>query len=219
MDLANVDLVFKQLQYMNPQISSTQWVQALAAQLPNGHALLNLGKTISGSASSVDTIRSMGGVKFTHFGKTRAWGKSIFGDLIGKHYDEDMLVETWNRPYEVPLLPPETARAVYSIRTLGLPAYANWGGVEYKESQDHSKWALLLSPNMPVTCIGDINKQMSQHKRGGGFLCITDRTVYDAYKLFIRTTDQSMSQQQLQQEVLQSQTLMLTDGADNIALQ
>lgn len=191
LNTANVDNAFAQFMYTNPQVYGSQWVSSMTSQMPNGNAFVNSGTVDTNAASNVINISTVGGVEFMHFAKTVAWGKSIYGDLIGPYYGQAMVVETWQRPYEAPLQPPQVGEAVYSVRTLAAPSYANWDGVTWKESEDHAKWGIVTDRSVPVVCIGDINKQVTQWKRSGGMLCITDKTLHASYNIMIVTTDEN----------------------------
>ncbi len=143
------------------------------------------------SASNIVPITTLGGVSFTHFAKTSAWGQSIFGNLIGPYYKQSLIVETWMRPYEAPVTPPETQQGVYSVLTLTAPINAQWGGQSWKEGEDHSKWGVAQDRSFPLTCIGDINHQLSQYARSGGFACIRDATIHAAFMQLITSTDEN----------------------------
>lgn len=209
LNTANVDAAFAQFMYTNPQVYGSQWVSALTAQMPNGNAFVNSGTVVSNAASNVMNITTVGGVEFVHFAKTVAWGKSIYGDLIGPYYGQDMVVETWQRPYEAPLLPPQVQQAVYSVLTLSAPSYANWDGVTWKVSEDHAKWGIVTDRSVPVLCIGDINKQVTQWKRSGGMLCITDQNLHQNFNMMIDTTDESSKTHQSDAQIAAE----LNDGA------
>jgi deoxyribonuclease-2 len=186
-----IDQAFLQMQYTNPQVYGSQWVPALSSQMPNGNAFVNSGSVVSTASSNVVNVTTVGGVSFTHFAKTVAWGKSIYGDLIGPFYGQSMVVETWQRPYEDPLLPPQVQEAVYSVLDLQAPDYAAWDGVTWKMSQDHAKWGIVTDRSMPVFCIGDINKQVTQWKRSGGLACIMDNVIHQAFLDLIVDTDEN----------------------------
>ena len=51
---------------------------------------------------------------------------------------------------------------------------------QWKETQDHSKWGIEI--NGKFTCFSDINYMRSQEERGGGALCITDKSIGTAFK-------------------------------------
>lgn len=63
----------------------------------------------------------------------------------------------------------------------------NDGGetTEWKYTKDHSKWAVSEAEKNPQTCIGDLNRMNSQHRRGGGMMCIPDPDVQKAFKNLI----------------------------------
>lgn len=187
----SLDKVFAQLQHTNPLLYGSKWVSSLTARLPHGDALINKGTVVKDSATSVSDIYSAAGKKFTHLGKTAKWGQSIFGNLIGPYYGESLLAETWQRPYEEPLLPPESLERVYSVLNMAMPPGADWDGVTWKVTQDHSKWAIVRNPQLPVFCVGDLNKQRSQWKRAGGMLCINDKIIHAAFKSLILETDEN----------------------------
>ena len=45
-------------------------------------------------------------------------------------------------------------------------------GVKFKDTQDHSKWAITKNEAKGITCIGDINREVSFSK-------ITQRKIVD----------------------------------------
>ena len=58
---------------------------------------------------------------------------------------------------------------------------------------DHSKWAINLaidSNHSKYMCIGDINRQESQKKRGGGSVCfVENKNVWKSYFDLIELTE------------------------------
>ena len=72
-----------------------------------------------------------------------------------------------------------------NIRTVRIsPAH------EFKETQDHSKWGVSLDGGRNVVCIGDINRQQSQNRRGGGTTCIEDEHLRTAFASIVTRHDQ-----------------------------
>ena len=53
-------------------------------------------------------------------------------------------------------------------------------GASWLETQDHSKWAVSAA-SAGAACVGDINRQYSQAKRGGGSLCYDKADVFAAF--------------------------------------
>lgn len=57
----------------------------------------------------------------------------------------------------------------------------------FKSSNDHSKWA--VSPRAAGSaggggwvCVGDINRNEAEERRGGGTVCLQDPVVWKAYR-------------------------------------
>jgi hypothetical protein len=49
--------------------------------------------------------------------------------------------------------------------------------------QDHSKW--LVSVNQSWICIGDMNRQMEQKRRHGGFVCLNNNLIQERFKQLV----------------------------------
>ncbi|KAF3839565.1 hypothetical protein F7725_018282, partial [Dissostichus mawsoni] len=57
----------------------------------------------------------------------------------------------------------------------------------FKTSQDHSKWAVSTTAGGAGSgggwvCVGDINRNQAEEKRGGGTVCLQDPVVWKAYR-------------------------------------
>ncbi len=57
--------------------------------------------------------------------------------------------------------------------------------ISWKETKDHSKWAVTTNSNPGIFCIGDINRQFSQEKRGGGTLCGQNSGIWSSFNSII----------------------------------
>lgn len=109
------------------------------------------------------SFKTTGGQLFWDFAKSKAcacdmWNRVSVG--LGKA----MNVLTWGRPLEASACPPSSPFAVQNVN------HINWGSVEYKETEEHSKWGVTTDGS--TVCIGDMNRMESQRKRGGGTTCI-----------------------------------------------
>lgn len=67
-------------------------------------------------------------------------------------------------------------------------------GRSWQESQDHSKWAVSDAIGR-TACIGDINRQTSQRKRGGGTVCYNNANLWKAFDEIVSTYDECISAQ------------------------
>lgn len=86
-------------------------------------------------------------------------------------YATDWYAETWRRGH--PINTPSRVKDVYKLCV---------NGVEYKESQDHSKWAT----SSKYYWIGDLNRMTSQFKRGGGGFLVKHQGIATALRSFIK---------------------------------
>jgi len=93
-------------------------------------------------------------------------------DIYGEHLCEldksTWYVETWRRGSPISTIVPN----LHDVKNLG------WFALNYKESQDHSKWAL----SNQYVWIGDLNRMESQMKRGGGGVVIRDYSMVKAFR-------------------------------------
>jgi len=106
-----------------------------------------------------------------HYSKTSSQYIDIYGDYLCKLDPSKWYVETWRRGSSISKLTPN----LHDISNLG------WNTIRYKETQDHSKWAVCNK----YVWIGDLNRMESQMKRGGGGLLIQDRRLVKAFKNLI----------------------------------
>eukprot|EP01098_Paradermamoeba_levis_P006502 TRINITY_DN2695_c0_g1_i1.p1 TRINITY_DN2695_c0_g1~~TRINITY_DN2695_c0_g1_i1.p1 ORF type:complete len:401 (-),score=83.43 TRINITY_DN2695_c0_g1_i1:272-1441(-) len=127
------------------------------------------------------------GFTLTHFAKNAKWGEDLYADWVSPYFKTGLLVETWMRPVEPSTYPPDAKYEIVNVNSVkfsGLDDSFAW-----EETSDHSKWTISTLPSRGLFCIGDINKQKSQRKRGGGTLCAVNCDVYQAFLSLIVESD------------------------------
>ena len=119
--------------------------------------------------TSSKTLVTMGGKEFTSFAKFTDFDADLYNDWLTAYYQKSFYTETWQNG--VGKLPSNcsTRNSVKNIIRLDIV------GMEYKETQDHSKWA--ISTEGSILCIGGINRMESQFKRPGGTICFQEPTL------------------------------------------
>lgn len=141
----------------------------LLAQTPNASA------DAPGASDALDFV-SAGGLAFKVIAKNRKWGKDFWNDLVGPTLGADMDDETWIRGKIPPVLDSDGIHKTFDVKyidlsRLGVP----WA---WPETHDHAKWG--ITAGVPWVCVGDINRMVSQEKRGGGTIAFQDAVLWSA---------------------------------------
>lgn len=126
--------------------------------------------------SSVIECVTRGGLAFKVIAKNRQWGKDFWNDLVGPTLGSDIDVETWIRGPIPPVLDSDGIHKTFDVKYIDLSRLgAPWA---WPETKDHAKWALTVDSHW--VCVGDINRMISQRKRGGGTIAFQDPTLWQA---------------------------------------
>lgn len=94
----------------------------------------------------------------------------LYENVVAETLNTGLIVETWGSPQEEP-----SCAAVHTVRSNFMVALGN---EMFKYTKDHSKYAVSSDSSKEIVCFGDINRQSSQWKRGGGTVCFTEPRLY-----------------------------------------
>jgi deoxyribonuclease-2 len=173
------------LQQQNPQV--LQESSRIPASLQNDEPLFQLfhGTAINESKQpSTLRLKSKGGKEFLLIAKSRIWGEDFWLDLISPELKCDLVVETWRRGKVTPLQDTRSDTYDEDLLTLDFKSLSS-SPYEWPYTKDHSKWAAALknsNNSSPWVCVSDINRMVSQEKRGGGSLCFQEDKLWQALK-------------------------------------
>jgi deoxyribonuclease-2 len=93
-----------------------------------------------------------------------------------------MLVQTWRNGAKDNEMPSNCSRTAPQVFNVDCTTVSALGGYSFRYTKDHSKWGVVKS-GADVACVGDINRQFSQEKRGGGSVCFkSNKKVWSAYR-------------------------------------
>lgn len=161
-----------------PFVYDNNLPDSLTNLVPNIVSVIN-GQFLTSSATNVMNITSVGGKKFTTFAKNSEWNNDLYQYLVQPYYFSGLLIETWMNGATADKMPsycqPNYKHDSINIRQVQINININW-----KETDDHSKWAVSTNNDAAINniyCIGDINRQFSQAKRGGGTVCAQDTEI------------------------------------------
>ena len=189
--------------YHEPQIIHSNMPDGAASALPTLAALIQENtRTDSTKGPPVNRSTSAGeltiqakcqgqkSATFRLFAKGPRWGKAFWSDLVSHRLGVDLDVETWRRVTKTdPIAPAEDGdgHEVSDGYAICAPD-VNW---YFRESEDHGKWAVGKPDGSAVASVGDINRQISQEKRGGGAVVVEDETLAAALRALLVVLPQS----------------------------
>jgi deoxyribonuclease-2 len=145
--------------------------------LDKASPLYKLSQRINANAvgnSNVLDLKTAGGMKFKVIAKNRLWNQDFWNGLVGPTLKDDIDVDTWIRGPIPPVADTDGIHKTFDIK------YINLGplGIHmaWPETHDHAKWG--ITTHMNWVCVGDINRMISQRKRGGGTIAFQNQTLW-----------------------------------------
>jgi deoxyribonuclease-2 len=127
------------------------------------------------SADVLD-CKSKAGMPFKVLAKNRQWNQDFWNGFVGPELGADMDVETWIRGPIPPVADTDGIHKTFDIKFVNLgPLGAHWA---WPETHDHAKWGITKDSNW--ICVGDINRMISQRKRGGGTIAFQNQKLWQA---------------------------------------
>uniref|UniRef100_A0A1I8BL64 Deoxyribonuclease II n=1 Tax=Meloidogyne hapla TaxID=6305 RepID=A0A1I8BL64_MELHA len=124
---------------------------------------------------SVIALQLLDGTKITSFSKHKRFAKDLYYDLVAPELKTSFYTETWlvgrgDLPSDC-----DTSFKIHNIQSI---RFTKPFVIKFDNSKDHSKWAV----SEEIICIGDINRQKSQAKRGGGTICMKNKNIANIYR-------------------------------------
>jgi deoxyribonuclease-2 len=176
LDVATANQIAAQMSsHQEPQVYMPRVPETLDKKAPLYLLTRPLNPNAPGD-SSVLNCRTLGGLSFRVIAKNRKWGKDFWNDLVGPTLKADMDVETWIRGKIPPTLDSDGIHKTFDVKYIDLsPLGIPW---TWPETHDHAKWGITVDSNW--VCVGDINRMISQEKRGGGTIAFQDQKLWAA---------------------------------------
>jgi deoxyribonuclease II len=175
-DLATAGRIAAQMaNHQEPQVYFPRVPATLGKQDPLFLLTQKLNPNAEGD-SSVLECKTRGGLGFKVIAKNRGWGKDFWNDLVGPTLKVDMDVETWIRGKIPPVLDSDGVHKTFDVKFIDLSKLGI--GWTWPETHDHAKWGISVKSNW--VCVGDINRMISQEKRGGGTIAFQDEGLWTA---------------------------------------
>ena len=135
-------------------------------------------------------IVSKAGMHFRLMAKNRRWsepakgkteGKDFWKDLVGPALKCDLNIETWRRGQVFGDTDSDAKGQSLDVLDVDLGAIG-LKGYRWAYTKDHAKWGIAEANPLGYVVIADINRQVSQDKRGGGGLAFKHEGIWKALK-------------------------------------
>ncbi|KAK9498869.1 hypothetical protein O3M35_003424 [Rhynocoris fuscipes] len=187
-----IDKLGKIFMYNKPNIFGKKISDNIKGIYPNLELAAN-GTTVKKAPwQMLSNIYSAAGRNFTNYAKSKKFNKDLY-EWVADEFKTDIFAETWLN--EVKPLPSKCDHYEV-INVLSIEFKNNSkssASVKFSSYKDHSKWAISKLATKPWICIGDINRAEHQEKRGGGTMCLEDKTLWEAYNNIINNTSSCKS--------------------------
>lgn len=181
----------EQLQINQPHIFDCHIPKSLAATVPS---LVQLCRASQGGGVNVSLqhdatkivnrsveLTSQGGTKFINFAKGALFANDLYHSWVAPSLQSDLLVQFWQRSTGV-----LSSNCSLTWKVLNIQSLAPGQKFTFNSTDDHSKWAVSTTAAQGAAgawvCVGDINRNQAEEKRGGGTVCLQDATIWKAYR-------------------------------------
>ncbi|XP_061677220.1 deoxyribonuclease-2-alpha [Syngnathoides biaculeatus] len=178
--LERFHVIGEQLQINQPNVYDCDVPPPLAAAAPALAAVCDKRAAPVPPANRSVALMSKGGTGFVSFAKGAAFDDDLYHSWVAPTLQSDLLVQFWIRSGGI--LPSDCSQG---RKVLDVTLLSPGGLAAYNNSKDHSKWAVSPLPGPAGggwLCVGDINRNQAEEKRGGGTLCQRDAAVWKAYR-------------------------------------
>ncbi|KAI6173981.1 Cell-death-related nuclease 7 [Aphelenchoides besseyi] len=126
-------------------------------------------------------LKTKGGQWLRSYEKDARYKTDIYAEQVVPDRKLGLYVETWLNGANPDWKNVCGPKGVQNLRTISP------GGVTWSSAKDHSKWAVSQEPAM--VCIGDVNRQESQSRRGGGTMCIENKKIWQFFRDAVKTLE------------------------------
>ncbi|KAL5012701.1 hypothetical protein ScPMuIL_011252 [Solemya velum] len=185
MNVDMLDIIGKQLMYTYPKIYESYMSAPLVGKFPVMADVVQNDKHVSNPPWFLKaSLESIGGKKYDSFAKFSDFDEELYSAWVAPTYSTQLMTETWqNGRGKLP----SNCTANYRVFNVQNIAFNQTSTVTFKETKDHSKWAVSTgnTPSKNIICIGGINREEPQEHRAGGTVCTIDAAVWKEFSAIV----------------------------------
>ena len=167
-------------------------IDNLPVEAPNVYYASGLFQNLQPNATDPHKIaqfNSLNGEAYWYLTKNPNYPGFLYDDIMAPYFQASLAVESWGRPYQDALCPPNSPYAALNIDQIAFNSEDTWD-----HYSDHSKWAITVgNAGLNLACLCDMNRMATQEVRGGSCLCSTNANLYNALKSIVVLTDKCSS--------------------------
>lgn len=154
---AIVDTIGIMLQYTKPFVYNYSIPNRLKSLLPQLTKVAEENATIKNAPwfHTFEMNTTMDQLQLKVFAKGPKFRKDIYSAWIAPEYESSLDVQSWLNGQH-----PLGSNCTSSICPVYNVLIKNQAGQNFSYTDDHSKWAVSLKPEKPLTCIGDLNRMV-----------------------------------------------------------
>ena len=182
LNISALEQIGKQLLLAYPQIYDSYIPDSLLSLSSSFNLVYNEKRNSASPYSNIETLTTLGKNQFIALHKSTYFANDLYSELVAAYAKSNLFVETWSNGVGTLASDCTPMYPVHNVDKINFKNYKS----NFSIHSDHSKWALSFPLTTVATdkylCIGDINRQSSQFKRGGGTLCFKNNLkVWQAY--------------------------------------
>jgi len=172
----SIDLLSKYFLYIRPFVFSSRVTDFAIQRYPIlSNGIIPKRIHITEPPYIYQSSLNISSIRIEIFSKYGLADLDISSALIVPTLRTSMLSETWSNGGQMNL--PSNCTGEYHTENIKQVS------LNFTVHSDHSKW--LVSFNDPWICIGDMNRQIEQKRRHGGFACLQNQVLQERFRQLV----------------------------------
>ncbi|KAK4470536.1 hypothetical protein MN116_005626 [Schistosoma mekongi] len=187
-----LNLLVTQFALARPLFQSAYISPSIKLKFPDLAKLLENTEVFTERQSNVVELQTANkAFQLKHFSKSSNFGKDLYADFVAPTLKKSLDTETWQHDGSLP----SACHCQYSVKNIK-SIYIEVSGTTITNPYDHAKWAVTVPSKNLVEdtnnwiCLGDINRQLHQFKRGGGTMCIMNQQLWQSFYKIIQSIEE-----------------------------